>query len=64
MLFRSYDDHGYRNVRENCRKLLQHAADNGMRLTSDFYEEVILDDLSVAGYYDYLVKLSVRIGKP
>ena len=59
-----YDDHGYRNVRENCRKLLQHAANHNMTLTSDFYEEVILDDLSVDGYYDYLVKLSVRIGKP
>lgn len=55
-----YDDQGYRNVHENCRKLLRHAAERGMRLTSEFYEEVILDDLSVDGYYNYLVKLSIR----
>ena len=55
-----YDDHGYRNVCENCRKLLDYAADRNLTLTSDFYEEVILDDLSVDGYYNYLVKLSIR----
>ena len=33
----------------------------GFRLTSDFYEEVILDDLSVKDYYNYLVKLAIRV---
>ena len=57
-----YDDEGYRNVHENCRRLMDFAEREGLQLTSDFYEEVILDDLSVNGYEDYLVKLAVRVG--
>ena len=26
-----------------------------------FYEDVILDDFSVPGYYNYLVKVSIRV---
>jgi effector-binding domain-containing protein len=56
-----YDDQGYRNVHENCLKLMDFARAEGFRLTSDFYEEVILDDLSVKDYYNYLVKLAIRV---
>lgn len=56
-----YDDHGYQNVHQNCLKLLTYAADHHLIPTSDLYEEVILDDLSVDGYYNYLVKLSIRV---
>lgn len=56
-----YDDRGYRNVHENCRRLMDFARENGLHLGSHFYEEVILDDLSVNGYDDYLVKLAVRV---
>ena len=56
-----YDDEGYRNIHENCVKLMDFAKEHGLYLTSDFYEEVILDDLSVADYNHYLVKLAIRV---
>ena len=56
-----YDDQGYQNVHANCVKLMEFAEAQGLRITSDFYEEVILDDLSVKDYKHYLVKLAVRV---
>lgn len=56
-----YDNEGYHNVHTNCRKLMDYASAHNLLLTSDFYEEVILDDLSVNGYDNYLVKLAIRI---
>lgn len=56
-----YDKHGYENVCANCRRLIRFAAENGLTLGENFYEDVILDDLSTEGYYNYLVKLSINI---
>ncbi len=56
-----YDNEGYKNIHENCKKLLKHAAEHGLELEDVFYEDVILDDLSTEGYYNYLVKLSIKI---
>lgn len=56
-----YDDHGYENIGANCLKLLNYAAGKGYVLGDHFFEDVILDDLSTEGYYNYLVRLSIRI---
>ena len=55
-----YDNEGYKNIHENCQKLLEYAKQNGLSLGDVFYEDVILDDLSTEGYYSYLVKLSIK----
>lgn len=59
-----YDNNGYRNVHENCQKLLKYAEDSGLKLDDVFYEDVILDDLSTDGYHSYVVKLSIKIKNP
>lgn len=56
-----YDNEGYRNIRNNCQRLLDYGEANGISLDNIIYEDVILDDLSTAGYYNYVVKLSVKI---
>lgn len=56
-----YDNQGYTNVHANCLKLLDYAKINGLTTGECFYEDVILDDFSTDGYYNYLVKLSIRI---
>lgn len=56
-----YDSHGYENVGGNCLKLMEYARAAGLDLDEYFYEDVILDDLSTSGYYNYLVKLSVKV---
>ncbi len=56
-----YDNQGYKNIHKNCQKLLEYAQKHGLELGDAFYEDVILDDLSTKGYYDYVVKLSIYI---
>jgi DNA-binding transcriptional MerR regulator len=56
-----YDNHGYDNICRLCNKIIAYAEANKMELGDCFYEDVILDDLSVNGYYHYLVKVSIRI---
>lgn len=56
-----YDNHGYANILENCKRLIAFAEQHDLLLGEEFYEDVILDDLSTEGYYNYLVKLSVNI---
>lgn len=56
-----YDNEGYNNVHRNCLKVLDYAKENGIELSDTFYEDVILDDLSTNGYYNYLIKLSIKI---
>ena len=56
-----YDNHGYAHVHANCLKLLEYAKEHNLTLGDRFYEDVILDDLSTDGYYNYLVKLSIKV---
>lgn len=56
-----YDNEGYKNIHDNCQKMLKYAEIHGLKLGDVFYEDVILDDLSTEGYYSYLVKLSIKI---
>ncbi len=56
-----YDDHGYDNVTALCNLLLDYGKTNGLQLEDFFYEDVILDDLSVDGYSSYMIKLSVML---
>lgn len=56
-----YDNEGYKNIHKNCKKLLSYAESKDLELEKVFYEDVILDDLSTEGYYNYLVKLSIKI---
>ena len=56
-----YDNHGYANIHANCLKLMEYAEAHNLTLGDRFYEDVILDDLSTDGYYNYLVKLSIKV---
>lgn len=56
-----YDNEGYKNIHENCKRILKFAKEHRLALDDVFYEDVILDDLSTKGYFNYLVKLSIRI---
>ncbi|MBR5229538.1 MAG: MerR family transcriptional regulator [Firmicutes bacterium] len=56
-----YDNQGYTNIHSCCLKLLEYGRSHNLKLGDHFYEDVILDDLSTDGYYNYLVKVSVRV---
>ncbi|WP_419024858.1 MerR family transcriptional regulator [Emergencia sp.] len=56
-----YDNHGYDNVSKLCLAIIAYADRCGLTIGDHFYEDVILDDLSVNGYYNYMVKVSIKI---
>jgi DNA-binding transcriptional MerR regulator len=56
-----YDEHGYSNIHKNCLKIMDYAAQNNINIGDYFYEDLILDDLSTEGYFNYLVRLAVKI---
>jgi DNA-binding transcriptional MerR regulator/effector-binding domain-containing protein len=60
----SYHTGGYHTIEEAYRRTIDHAASSGHALTGFLYEDVLLDDLSVHGYDNYSLKLSVLVREP
>lgn len=56
-----YDNHGYENIGRNCLRIIDYARAHGLTLGPCFYEDVIWDDLSTQGYFNYLVRLAIKI---
>lgn len=52
---------GYDTVADSYRLILPYAAEHGYVLDGYFYEDILLDELSVNGYDNYLLKLSVKV---
>ncbi|WP_336760157.1 MerR family transcriptional regulator [Paenibacillus sp. USHLN196] len=59
----AYHTDGYSSVETTYDRMLQHSEREGLNLNGYFYEDVLLDDLSVRGYEHYTIKISVRISK-
>lgn len=55
------DNNGYRNVQNICEKLLAYAAKHGFSPGTHIYEDVLLDEMSVKGYDNYTLKLSLPL---
>lgn len=56
-----YHKGGYENVYQEYEKLATYITSHGLTMGSHFYEDAILDELSMKGYENYLLKLSVQI---
>lgn len=52
---------GYKTVARAYDTILEFARENGLILGERFYEDVILDELSVAGYDNFVIKISILI---
>lgn len=52
---------GYDTAVEAYRRLLDQAAEEGLTLGERFYEDVLLDELSAAGYEHYVLKISIQV---
>ncbi len=55
------DNEGYGNVETICARLLQYAQEHGRRHGVHIYEDLLLDEMSVKGYDNYTVKLSLPL---
>ena len=59
--FTACHEGGYDTVVEAYRRLLDRAAAEGLTLGERFYEDVLLDELSAAGYEHYVLKISIQV---
>ncbi|WP_328802622.1 MerR family transcriptional regulator [Paenibacillus sp. LX16] len=57
----AYHTEGYSSVCDTYDRIINYAKDKSIELQGFFYEDVLLDDLSVRGYEEYLIKISVQI---
>lgn len=59
----AYHDGGYYTIDKTYSRILNFIEVNNYLVTSYFYEDVLLDDFSVKGYENYVLKISVRVEK-
>ena len=57
----AYHTGGYETLYQTYERMMAYAHKNGYRLGEYFYEDVLLDDLSVKGYENYVLQISIRI---
>lgn len=56
-----YHQGGYDDTAENYQAILDYAQSHDLRLEGPFYEEALLDDLTVQGYENYVLQIAIRI---
>lgn len=57
----AYHDEGYMSIEKTYKRLVDYANDHKLNLKGYFYEDILLDELSVKGMEKYLVKISVNV---
>lgn len=55
---------GYDTAWCTYRRMLTHAREQDLTLTGPFYEDALLDELSVDGYDNYVLQMSILISAP
>ena len=57
----AYHTGGYETLYQTYERMMAYAQNAGYRLGEYFYEDVLLDDLSVKGYENYVLQISILI---
>ncbi|RDY26566.1 MerR family transcriptional regulator [Romboutsia weinsteinii] len=57
----AYHALGYHTIDDTYKNILSFAKNNNLNLRGYFFEDIILDDLSVEGYENYVIKISIKI---
>jgi len=57
----AYHDKGYSSIEQTYNRLVKYAKDNELSLQGFFYEDILLDELSVKGIEKYLIKIFVQV---
>ncbi len=60
---RYYHENGYLTIDEGYEKIFEYAKMNSINLGEYFYEYMVLDELSVDGIENYVIKLTIAILK-
>lgn len=59
----AYHTRGYHTIDETYKKMLNFAKEENLNLGEYFFEDAILDELSVRGYDNFVIKISIKIVK-
>ncbi|ABR46843.1 putative transcriptional regulator, MerR family [Alkaliphilus metalliredigens QYMF] len=59
----AYHTKGYLNIKDTYDRILEFAKNEGLKPEGYFYEDVLLDELSVKEYDQYLIQISIKILK-
>lgn len=57
----AYHDRGFYTINEAYNRILKFAEENNLKLEGYFYEDILLDELSVSSYDEYLIKISIEV---
>lgn len=57
----AYHNGGYYTVEKTYDKIFKFIADNKLVAKGSFYEDVLLDELSIKGYENYVLKISIKV---
>lgn len=57
----AYHNRGFNTIDECYERIMKFVKANNLKLEGYFYEDVLLDELSVAGYDEYLIKISIKV---
>lgn len=57
----AYHTTGYNTLHETYEKIISFAANHNIKLDGYFFEDVILDELSVDGYDNFVIKISILV---
>lgn len=57
----AYHNKGFCTIDKCYRRIMNFVKENNLKLEGYFYEDVLLDELSVDGYDNYLIKISIKV---
>ncbi|MGL5054078.1 MAG: MerR family transcriptional regulator [Fusobacteriaceae bacterium] len=57
----AYHSTGYDSLGETYDRIFNYIFKNNLEIIGEFYEDVLLDELSIKGYDNYMVQISVKI---
>lgn len=60
----AYHCSGYLSIGEAYERLLAKVSERALQIGDLFFEDVVLDEMSVKGYHDFMVKISVELKNP
>lgn len=57
----AYHNEGFYSIDKCYERIIKFVQENNLKFEGYFYEDVLLDELSVTGYDEYLIKISIKV---
>lgn len=57
----AYHEGGFYTSDSTYKKIIKFIKENNLKPSSDFYEDILLDDICVNGYENYVLKISIKV---